>query len=351
MKPVHLRCIAGSICFVAIALIVLTAGLAHASEPIFASPIITTPTPTPIWSPTPAVSPTFSFTATLPSTRFGMTLTVAPIDADGGSDSPVEVRPEAFTHTVAISDTLWSLALDYGRDLDTMACTTRPTGTDAATLVPGTTITVPALTDLCYTVTPGDTLEGIAAAHGVSVASIVAVPWNALSGPPYNIQPQQRILIPNGRRETQLQPTLHVIPTPQDTWWDSPWPDWPYGDGHFIWPVKGPISQYAHPGHMAIDIAVPVGTPVEAADRGTILMAGWSSIGYGFRVVIDHHIDYITLYAHLSNIYVHEGQVVAKGQVIGLSGATGNVTGPHLHFEIRDFGILTDPLQLLPPPG
>ena len=112
----------------------------------------------------------------------------------------------------------------------------------------------------------------------------------------------------------------------------------------------GPISQGAHDGHWALDIAVPEGTLIRAADRGTVVMAGWNSVGYGFRVVIDHGNDYVTLYAHLRDIYVVKGQVVGKAQVIGSSGSNGNITGPHLHFEIRDFGRLTDPLLLLPRP-
>lgn len=178
------------------------------------------------------------------------------------------------------------------------------------------------------------------------------MPWNDLQGPPYNIQPRQRILLPGARPLAPVRPPRDVIrgviSVPNDQWADSPWPNWPFGDGHFIWPVGGPISQGFHAGHRALDIAVDAGTPVRAADRGTVIMAGWSPTGYGFRVVIDHHIDYVTLYAHMSDIYVQEGQVVAKGQIIGVTGANGNVTGPHLHFEIRDFGILTDPLALLP---
>ena len=81
---------------------------------------------------------------------------------------------------------------------------------------------------------------------------------------------------------------------------------------------------------------------------GKVIYAGWNPTGYGFRVVIDHGIDYVTLYAHLSDIYVQPGDIVGKGQVIGLSGANGNITGPHLHFEVRDFGRLIDPRKVLP---
>jgi LysM repeat protein len=245
-------------------------------------------------------------------------------------------------------DTLWSLALDFGRDLEAMSCVTTPTGADAERLMPGQTITVPALDDLCYTVTPGDTLASIAARHGLTVDAIVAIPWNDFAGPPYTVRPRQRVLLPGARGEAKPRPDHRTVSFPSDTWAATPYKDWPYGDGKFVWPVTGWISQGARPGHVALDIAVPSGTPVKAVDRGKVIMAGWNPTGYGFRVVIDHGIDYVTLYAHLSDIFVKVGDVVGKGQVIGVSGANGNITGPHLHFEIRDFGRLTDPLPLLP---
>jgi len=123
--------------------------------------------------------------------------------------------------------------------------------------------------------------------------------------------------------------------------------NWPYGSGHFFWPVYGWLTQTYRFDHRAVDIAATLGTPVTAADRGVVLRAGWNNQGYGLFVVIDHNIDYVTLYAHLSEILVKEGDVVAQGQVIGKVGSTGNSTGPHLHFEIRDFGRLTNPLELL----
>ena len=156
------------------------------------------------------------------------------------------------------------------------------------------------------------------------------------------------MLLPGVKAEAKPRADQHKISFPSDAWAVTPYKDWPYGDGKFIWPVTGWISQGAHPGHVALDIAAPSGAPVKAVDRGKVIMAGWNPTGYGFRVVIDHGIDYVTLYAHLSDIYVKAGDVVGKGQVIGASGANGNITGPHLHFEIRDFGRLTDPLPLLP---
>ncbi len=140
-----------------------------------------------------------------------------------------------------------------------------------------------------------------------------------------------------------------MVSRPSDQWGGTTYEDWPYGDGHFIWPVEGGwISQGSGPGHTALDVAVPLGTHVRAVDRGKVIYAGWNPTGYGFRVVVDHGIDYVTLYAHMSDIYVQPGDIVGKGQVIGLSGANGNITGPHLHFEVRDFGRLIDPRKVLP---
>ena len=109
----------------------------------------------------------------------------------------------------------------------------------------------------------------------------------------------------------------------------------------------GVISQGFHSRHKALDIAVKIGTPVRAVDNGIVVKSGYSTVGYGGRIIIDHQIDYTTHYAHLTQALVEEGDVVQKGQIIGYVGSTGNSTGPHLHFELRDFGNLIDPRPLL----
>jgi murein DD-endopeptidase MepM/ murein hydrolase activator NlpD len=87
--------------------------------------------------------------------------------------------------------------------------------------------------------------------------------------------------------------------------------------------------------HTGWDIATNMGAPVRVTAPGVVEVSGWTNIGYGLHVVIDHGYGYKTLYGHLSQIKVNVGQVVSSGNLIGLVGSTGNSTGPHLHYEVR----------------
>lgn len=136
----------------------------------------------------------------------------------------------------------------------------------------------------------------------------------------------------------------------------SPTYSWVQGSGQLGWPVSGEItSQYGyrtHPiwgttiYHSGIDIGVDEGTPVHAADGGTVAWSGWMG-GYGYAVVIDHGNGMSTLYGHNSELAVSEGKDVGKGQVIAYAGSTGNSTGPHVHFEVRISGDPVDPMGYL----
>jgi murein DD-endopeptidase MepM/ murein hydrolase activator NlpD len=115
--------------------------------------------------------------------------------------------------------------------------------------------------------------------------------------------------------------------------------------------VNAPMGDgFGHPGgrrHDGIDLLAHAGAPVGAAGRGVVAFAGWNSGGYGNLVVVRHRLGYETYYAHLSAISVGVGQAVAGGSRIGLVGATGHVTGPHLHFEVRLNGTPIDPVPLM----
>ena len=97
--------------------------------------------------------------------------------------------------------------------------------------------------------------------------------------------------------------------------------------------------------HRGVDYAAPTGTPVRTVGDGVVDFAGWQS-GYGNVVIVRHRNNQSTVYAHMSRITVRRGQSVAQGENVGLVGATGWATGPHLHFEFRVSGVFQDPLTV-----
>lgn len=99
--------------------------------------------------------------------------------------------------------------------------------------------------------------------------------------------------------------------------------------------------------HNGVDLAVPEGTSVMAAASGTVVQEGWNG-GYGISVYIDHGNGYFTRYGHLSETNVSVGQYVSQGDVVAYSGNTGDSTGPHLHFEIRQGDEPLDPTMFVP---
>ena len=121
-----------------------------------------------------------------------------------------------------------------------------------------------------------------------------------------------------------------------------------------IWPLPGvtyiSAGYNGYPGHKGLDIAGPYGTAVVAAKDGTVIDANatdsWG-MSWGYYVLIYHNGTYSTRYAHLSSVAVSNGQYVTAGTVVGYEGATGNVTGPHLHFEVYQNGVRVDPMQFL----
>ncbi|KOV52639.1 peptidase [Streptomyces sp. AS58] len=125
----------------------------------------------------------------------------------------------------------------------------------------------------------------------------------------------------------------------------------------YVAPVDGGVgtaykvagSMWSSGYHTGVDFVTPTGTPLKAVGAGTVVSAGWAG-AYGNQVVIRLADGYYAQYAHLSSLSVSSGQTVTAGQQVGYSGATGNVTGPHLHFEIRttpDYGSDVDPVAYL----
>jgi len=125
----------------------------------------------------------------------------------------------------------------------------------------------------------------------------------------------------------------------------------PRASAALSFPVVAPLGDRFGPRgdrfHSGIDLLATAGTPVRAAGAGTVTFAGWDSGGYGNLVVIDHANGVSSWYAHLSRIDVTSGTRVSTATQVGLVGATGAATGPHLHFEVRLRGAVTDPLAAL----
>ncbi|MEA2825642.1 MAG: hypothetical protein QOG43_81 [Actinomycetota bacterium] len=122
-------------------------------------------------------------------------------------------------------------------------------------------------------------------------------------------------------------------------------------DSGLIWPADGPITSGFGMRwgamHSGIDIGAGYGADIRAAEGGTVIMADYNG-GYGNCVVIDHGGGFSTLYGHMSNIEVSDGQTVGQGDLLGEVGSTGNSTGPHLHFETRVDGEAQNPMRYLP---
>jgi len=123
-----------------------------------------------------------------------------------------------------------------------------------------------------------------------------------------------------------------------------------HGSGALIWPVNGPVvSPFGMRWgrlHAGIDIAVPSGTAIHAADSGRVVLMGWVG-GYGNYTCIQHTASMSTCYAHQSSFATSNGASVSQGQVIGYSDCTGHCFGPHLHFEVRINGSPVDPMGYL----
>ncbi len=126
--------------------------------------------------------------------------------------------------------------------------------------------------------------------------------------------------------------------------------------GQMYWPVGGangglisemPYGYGGYYGHKGLDISAPYGTPIYAADSGTVTLAKWYG-DYGYCVMIEHDNGIVTVYGHASYLHVYAGQRVTQGQQIADVGSTGRSTGNHLHFEVRINGICMNPINYLP---
>lgn len=255
---------------------------------------------------------------------------------------------EPITYTVQPNDTPIGIAEKFGIKPETILGGNAYLSEESSSLQAGETLVILPIDGVLHDVGEGETLEDLAALYGVVVDDIINYEPNHLEFP-YRLYPGTQIMVPGGVREVFVwsAPSLPSRPSTSDSTGSGISP-LVQGTGTFIWPVGNRrITQHFWYGHGAIDVGAAEGSAVAASDTGTVTWAGWNVYGYGNLIVINHGNGYETYYGHLSNVGVVPGQVVNQGQYIGSSGNTGRSSGPHLHFEIRYFNSMLEPLSIL----
>lgn len=249
-------------------------------------------------------------------------------------------RDKIIEYEVKAGDTIESIGKKFDISSDTIKW---ENDLPNDTIKPGQKLKILPVTGVAHKVSSGETIYSIAKKYHTDAQAIVNFPFNDYAdAETFALHTGQMLFVPEGT----------ILPAPVPV---RRGPGGFYtgpiiagkGSGTFIWPSSGGITTYPVWYHMALDIANSSASPVLAADGGTVTYAGCLGWGYGCHEIIDHGNGYQTLYGHLSRLGANPGQTVARGQVIGNMGSTGRSTGIHLHFEIRQGGVLMNPLNFL----
>jgi murein DD-endopeptidase MepM/ murein hydrolase activator NlpD len=278
------------------------------------------------------------------------------------------VKPANATITnyvVQPGDTLSSIAQTFNVSVGTILSANDLSRN--AVIQPGEQLVILPITSIPYTVKKGDTVESIAKEFNADATEIES--YNNIDDS--SIAAGMQILVPNGEAEASisapsttssgsgsgkttgtksastkvLQGSAGSCGTVVPDANNPAEPERGVGpvgtcaqDAYYIAPLEHYIQTQGIHGYNAVDLAAPTGTSIMAAADGTVIVArtgGWNG-GYGNYVVIQHGNGSQTLYAHMSKVAAYDGESVVQGQVIGYVGETGDATGPHVHFEIRD---------------
>lgn len=258
-----------------------------------------------------------------------------------------KTRKEPIDYIVQPGDSVSTIAADFDISVNTILW---ENGLTAYSLIrPGNKLVILPETGITYTVAKGDNLGSISGKYDVAVEDILAannLPEDA------TIARGQKLFLPGGRKiyaaPPAPAPSAIAKYNPLDVIKDILRPDdaKEVPANKMAWPTVGHIiTQYFTWRHHGLDVANKVGTPIYAADAGTVVAAGWRKDGYGNCVDIDHGGGKKTRYAHATKIFVKVGDVVKKGEAIAAMGSTGKSTGPHLHFEVRINNVTQNPLN------
>ncbi len=280
--------------------------------------------------------------------------------ADAHTLIPTRGRSQVETYTVQRGDTLFGIADNYSLKPETVLWGNYATlKDDPHLLIPGQELKILPVDGTYHYVTPGSTLDQIAAFYGVSTQDIADWPGNNLDSPTTALTPDTWLVIPGGRRASQAWVVPQILRstkvgggTAASNFGQCPGGySGAVGGGTFVWPAEAhTLSGYDYSDiHHGLDIRAGTGAPIYATDAGVVVYAGWNDFGYGNLVVIDHGNGWQSVYGHLSQWNVSCGQSVYQGLLIGLAGSTGRSSGAHLHFELRYNGGYVSPWTVLGP--
>ncbi|MBP8974604.1 MAG: M23 family metallopeptidase [Anaerolineae bacterium] len=259
---------------------------------------------------------------------------------------PATARTQVIQYTVKDGDTLQSIAEQFGlEDFYTLIWSNKSSKYNP--LRPGVQLNILPEDGVYYEVTEPIRIADLAEQYKVDPYAIIDSEYNDLFGstPETVLVPGLRVVVPGGEGEREL-----FLPQPMAVTVGA---DGAISGTYVLWGCTAEVSGGSPPwsrrpldnykwvrgfdpgGHTGVDLSANTGEPVYAAGAGTVVYAGWNSTGYGNVVVIAHGSTF-SLYGHLSRVSVRCNQKVGVGDVIGGVGDTGNSSGTHLHFEIRD---------------
>lgn len=244
---------------------------------------------------------------------------------EGSGELPKESR-SIDSYTVRPGDTLWSISRRFGVDLKEL---TAVNGIQEGTvIIPGQVLALAEATVRTHRVSRGETMWSLARQYQVSMGQLMAA--NRIQDPSTLMAGQELIIASSA---DQVQSVLGKVP-----------------ELTFAWPLVGRITSNYGPRngefHHGLDIAGNYGELIKASEKGSVVWVGWRPF-YGNTVILDHGDNYRTVYGHISDYLVKNGDVVEKGQVIARVGSTGRSTGPHLHFEVRINNKTVNPISFL----
>jgi LysM repeat protein len=228
-------------------------------------------------------------------------------------------------YVVREGDNLSSIAKMHGVSTNTIIWANNLT---TVNIKIGQSLVILPVSGTIHTVVKGDTLQTIAKKYKGDVGEIAQ--FNGLKASD-SLTIGEDIIIPDGEGSIKVSTNARVA---TNLYKGGSGPSYV---GYYMRPVIGGVKTQGLHGYNGIDIGLPTGSTLFASAAGQVIIArnsGWNG-GYGKYIVISHYNGTQTVYGHLSEVLAYEGQTVAQGQVIGLTGNTGKSTGPHLHFEVR----------------